>query len=171
MATQNIAYADTADTVGLTITLASLATSSTLVVGRASTAVVNTSNLYLDCLLSGLITTGTSPTAGVIELWVYAPIKIATSTVTYPDSITGTDAAKTFASVEAKYGLTQAAAIITNASSDIGYSINPISIASLFGGSMPTHWGVFVTHDTAVNLNATGGNHYLEYQGIELTSA
>ena len=49
----------------LTITLASLATSSTLVVGRVSTQVDNSSNLYLDYLLSAKISTGTSLTVAM----------------------------------------------------------------------------------------------------------
>ena len=50
--------ASSADTTALTITLASLATSSTLVAGRESTAVDNSSNVDEDHLVSGQITVG-----------------------------------------------------------------------------------------------------------------
>ena len=60
MATQKIGYnADAA----LTFTLASLASSASLVAGRESTAVDNGTTLAVDYLVSGKITTGTSPTA------------------------------------------------------------------------------------------------------------
>lgn len=161
--------ASNADTTALTISLASLASSSSLVAGRESTAVVNTSNLDLDHLLSGVIRAGTSPTVSkTIEVWVYAPIKVASGTPTYPDVLDGTDSDETITSANVKYSaLRLAHAITVDATSDRDYFIPPTSIASLFGGSLPTHWGVFVTHDTGVALNATGSNHYLHYQRIQ----
>ena len=57
----------------LTITLASLATSATWIVGRESTEVINSTNKYLDYLLAGKITTGAvAPTVDTqirIYLW------------------------------------------------------------------------------------------------------
>lgn len=164
--------ASSADTTALTITLASLATSSTLLGGRESTAIVNTTNLDLDHLLSGKIRTGTSPTVSkTIEVWVYAPIKVASGTPTYPDVLDGTDSDETLTSANVKNSAMRLAhSISVDATSDRDYFIPPTSIAALFGGSLPTHWGVFVTHDTAVNLNATGGNHELHYQRIQAQS-
>lgn len=157
-----------ADTAALTLTLASLASDTSLLAGRASTVVDNTTNLDLDHLLSGVIRTGTSPTVSkTIEIWVYAPIKVASGSPTHPDSITGTDAAKSITSANVKYSALRLAHSITvDATSDRDYYIPPTSIAQLFG-DMPTHWGVFVVHDTAVNLNSTGSNHYLHYQRIQ----
>ena len=156
------------DTVALTLTLASLATDTNKLVGRASTAVVNTTNLDLDHLVSGRITTGTSPTVSkTIEVWAYAPIQVASGTPTYPDSITGTDAAKTMTSANVKSAALRLIAVITvDANSDRSYAIPPTSIAQLFGG-MPPWWGVFVVHDTGVNLNSTAGNHFITYHRIQ----
>jgi len=160
-------YDSTTDTTALTITLASLATSSSLLVGRESTAISNVSNLYVDALVSGQITTGTSPTAGTIEVWAYGIIKHVASTPTYPSPVTGTDAAITFV---AETKLRQLiAAIPTNATSNTAYSIPPTSIASLFG-VLPIKWGVAVIHNTAVNLHATAGNHWIHMQGIKYTN-
>ena len=61
MANVKIYYDTAAD---VTITLASLATDTNLLTGRKSTAVDNSSNKYLDYLISGKITTGTSPFTG-----------------------------------------------------------------------------------------------------------
>ena len=86
MADEKIAYASSA---ALTITPASLATSATLVAGRESTAVVNTTNLYVDYLLAGKIMTGTTPTVSKqIQVWVYGQTE---DTPLYPGTITGSD--------------------------------------------------------------------------------
>jgi len=171
MATVQQNYA-AADTVAITITLASLASASTRLAGRASTAVDNTSNLDLDHLVSGVIRLGTSPTVSkTVEVWAYAPIKIASGTPTYPDGITGTDAAKTMTSANVKMSaLRFVAAMTTDATTNLDLFIPPTSIAQLFG-ELPPYWGLFVTHDSGVALNATAGNHYLHYLRVRRTVA
>lgn len=175
MTTVTTNYSSTTDSTALTITLASLASSATLVAGRESTAVDNTSNLYVDAILSGQITTGTSPTADkYIEVWFYAPLKVASSTFTYPvattTALTGANAAATF-ELNQKYQLVLASAVSNIGTSDRKYAIGPISVASAFGGIMPLKWGIFVTHSTGVNLNSTAGNHWMHYTGIKYDSA
>lgn len=153
-------------TPALTITLASLADDNTnMLAGRASTAVDNTTNLDLDHLVSGKITLGTSPTAArTVEVWAYAYHKIASGTPTYPDSITGTDAAKTMTSMNVKYGaLALVAQLLTDATTGRVLYFKPTSIALLFG-SLPPYWGIFVVQGSGVALDATGGNHEIVYQ-------
>lgn len=152
----------------LTITLASLNTDSTLLFGRASTAVSNTTDKFLDVSVAGKIRAGTSPTGGVIEVWAYANFD---GTPTYPDSITGTDADKTMTSANVKSSALQFLwATSVDASSNRDYFMPPTSLAQAFG-QMPSNWGLFVTHSTAVALNATGGNHVLSYRGVKYASA
>lgn len=162
MADRKIEYASSAS---LTITLASLATSSTLVAGRESTSVSNTTNKYIDYLISGKITTGTSPTASKsIEIWVYGSLN---DTPTYADVLDGTDSAETFTSRDILLDSCKLAArITTDNTSDRAYYFGPISVASMFNGSMPKLFGAFVVHDTGVNLNSTGGNHFIDYTGV-----
>lgn len=160
--------ASNADTVDLTITLASLATSSTLLVGRESTAVDNRTNLDLDHLLSGRFKAGTSPTAATkIEVWVAAPTSIASGTATYPDTVTGSDAAITLTSDNVKFSALRLA-WSTTVDSTTGrvYSMPPTSLASLFG-DLPPFYSVIVTHSTAVNLDSTAGNHKLCYHRVQ----
>ncbi len=161
-----LSYASASD---ITITLASLATSSTKLVGRESTAVVNTSNLYLDYLVSGKITTGTSPTtAKSIEVWCVA----SWDGTTYPAGFAGSDAAGPTLIAENKASaLALIASMATVATSDTAYHFSCKSIAALFGGIVPPKWSVFVTHDTAVNLNSTGGNHQIRIQPVYETVA
>lgn len=157
--------------VDLTITLASLATGSSGVftAGQESTAVDNTSNLDLDHLLSGKITTGTTPTVSrSINVYAYANLSSASGTPAYPDVLDGSDSAETFTSANVMNSAVKFVASITvDATSDRAYYFGPVSIASLFGGVLPKFWGVYVAHDTAVNLNATAGNHKLSYERIQ----
>lgn len=149
----------------LTCTLASLATSSTLVAGRESTAVAATGTTIEDDLLAGKVTTGTSPTdAKEIRVYVYGQVE---DTPTYPDVFDGTDSAETCTSTDIRDACLKLAAVMkTDNTSDRTYWFGPVSIASLFGGVLPPRWGVFVTHDTAVNLNSTAGNHALWHQPV-----
>ena len=174
MATATVNYSSTTDTSALTITLASLASSSSLTTGRESTVVDNTSNKYLDYRVFGQITTGTTPTVNkTIAIYVYAPTKVASSSYTYPvattTNLTGADAAATF-EAEQRNMLRLGAAITVNATSNRAYTFS-FNIAPLFGGFVPLKWGLFVTHDTAVNLNSTAGNHWIHTTGLKVDSA
>src|SRR4051794_18799983 len=141
----------------ITITLASLATSSSLIAGRAST-VVTPSN-WADALVSGKIATGTSPTGGGIDVYVWGQ---ENDTPTYPDAITGTDAAKSFASANVRdAALRLAWSTACDTTSNQSYEVKAFGVASLFNGILPKRWGIWVVHSSGVNLNSTGGNHEL----------
>jgi hypothetical protein len=148
----------------MTITLASLATSATRVAGRESSA-ITTAEPAIDYQVGGKITTGTTPTVGKqIDIWVYASVN---DTPDYPDVFDGTDSAETVTSENVRNAaLKHLHTIVVDATSDQAYWFGPLSIADLFGGHLPKHWGIFVTHDTAVNLNATGGNHVISYRPV-----
>ena len=166
MADYKIKYAASAT---ITCTLASLATSSSRTAGRESTAVDNTSNLYDDALLSGQVTTGTTPTAQKqIDVWIYSD----DGNDLYPDVLDGTDSNETITSENVRNGaLKLALSLRVESTSDRIYYFRNISVAALFGGTMPRKWGVFIAHDTAVNLNSTGSNHELRYTGVTYQSA
>jgi len=170
MSTVSESYSSTSDSTALTITLASLATSSTLVAGRQSTVITNVSNKYIDAIVTGQVTTGTSPTAGkTIAVYAFVPLSVASSTFVYP--IAGTtvlgesDAAATFDAEQRSGGLIFAQAASINATSNRAYSFS-FSLRAVVG-YMPLKWGLFVVHDTAVNLNATAGNHWFHYVGLK----
>ena len=152
--------------IALSITLAGLASDTALLAGRASAAVDNTTNLDLDHAVSGVITTGSSVTAASsIEVWAWASYKTANGTPTYPDSITGTDAAKTMTSNGVKSGaLRQVATLTLDATANRAYPFAPVSIAGLFNGAMPKFWGIFVTQSSGAALNATAASHDIQYE-------
>ena len=159
-----------ASSVDLTIDLASLATNAqgVYLAGRASTAVDNTTTQDLDHLLSGVIVTGgTAPTVSrSINIYGYAASSTAAGVPTYPDSITGTDAAKTMTSANVQNSALRFVASITiDATASRAYAFAPVSMAAVFGGVLPKFWGIFVAHDTAQALNATG--HKLSYERVQ----
>lgn len=139
----------------LTITIASLATSATWVAGRASTAFDNTTLKYPAVAVAGFITTGTTPTVGEIQVWL---VPILDDTV-WPDSVTGTDAAKTFttAPILASCGVL-IGRMVNTTTSNVAYPFRAVNIVSLLG-FMPKKFVIFVTHSTVAALHATGGNH------------
>lgn len=154
-----------------TITLASLATSSTRLAGRESTALSNASNKYLDELVAGLVTVGTSPTANTyIEISVVGSLN---DTPTYPDVFDGTDSDETITSAGIKAAITYPVALILvdATTSDRGYPFAPKGIRSFFGDALPTAHVLFASHNTGVNLNSTGGNHALYHTPVYGTIA
>lgn len=168
MADVKIAYGNSAV---LTEAMEGLATSSTFVAGWETTAVDNTSNKYLDYILAGKVTVGTTPTISTeIRIYVYGSID---DTPTYPDVLDGTSSAETFTSAGIRDASLKLAAILSvdATTSDRTYWMAPVSIASLFGGVVPKFWGVFVTHNTGVNLNSTASNHILSYTPVYETVA
>lgn len=147
--------------VALTITLASLANSATRAAGRESTAVVNTANLFLDCLLGGVITTAASVNSGtIIEVWLYGQYE---DTPAYPGGVTGSDATLTPATPQGTY-LKLAASITIDSTSSKAYYFGPVSVAAFFGGNLPPRWGVYVTQSTNQALHTTG--HGIYYQPV-----
>jgi hypothetical protein len=145
-----------------TITLASLASDTNLLAGRESTALDNSSNLYLDYLVSGKITTGTSPTtARSIQVWAVG----SWDGTTWPDVFDGTDSTETITSANHKNSICRfIAEMATDATSDRVYHFGPVSLASAFGGVIPVKVVFFVVHNTAVALNSTAGNHQIRIQ-------
>ena len=165
MATLTINYsANTA----ITMDLANLGTSATFVAGRESSQIDNTTNKFVDAIVSGQISVGTTPTANTqINVYVWgADTSLATTAL---DVLDGTDSAETLTNVGIRDALRLGASInVPAATSDVAYVVLPFSVASLFGGILPKFWGLFVAHNTAVNLrnNAVNTNSF-EYVGIK----
>ena len=165
MATLTINYsANTA----ITMDLANLGTSATFVAGRESSQIDNTTNKFVDAIVSGQVSVGTTPTANTqINVYVWgADTSLATTAL---DVLDGTDSAETLTNVGIRDALRLGASINVPANtSDVAYIVLPFSVASLFGGILPKFWGLFVAHNTAVNLrnNAVNTNSF-EYVGVK----
>ena len=152
--------------VTMTMTLASLASDTNLVAGRESTAVDNKdTDDAIDALVGGTVTTGTSPTASrQIEVWAYGSY----DDTNFSGGATGSDANLTPGEKTLMKLLT---VIPTVSTSDKAYKWGPFSVAQAFGGILPVQWGIFIVHNTGVALNATGGNHEVEYFPVKFESA
>ena len=147
-----------------TITLASLASDSNLLAGQQGTAIDNTSELADDSMVGGKVTTGTSPTATKqIEIWAFGSYDGTSYSAGAGASNAGfTPVTKTL------MALLQV--IPTTSTSNQLYVWGPFSVARAFGGTMPKNWGIYVVHNTGVNLNATAGNHEVKHTPVKYQS-
>lgn len=163
MPTVSLQYASP---ITLTITLTSLASDTNLSAGRASTAVDNSTDQYIDFLVGGRVTTGTSPTTNrQIEIWAYGSY----DGTTYSAGASGSDAA--FSPGVEKPLMKLLQIIPTDGTSNRTYEWGPCSIAQAFGGTCPPKWGVYVVHNTAVALNGTEANHEVRATPVKYASA
>lgn len=166
MATVSLNYAANAT---ITMDLANLGSSATFVAGRESTQVDNTSNKYIDVIVEGAVSVGTTPTANTtINIYVYgSDTSLATTAV---DVLDGTDSAETLTNTGILYSALKLGAVINvlATTSDIAYPVAPFSVAQLFGGALPKYWGLFVSHNTGVNLRNTSVNtNAFTFSGIK----
>ena len=164
MADLKLAYGTASD---VTITLASLASDTSLLTGRESTAVDNTSSLVLDYLVSGKIR-AVSTAARAIEVWAVG----SWDGTNWPDVFDGTDSGETITSANVKASVCRlVAAIATDNTSttDRDYHFGPVSIASAFGGTLPPKFVLFITHSNTSALNSTAGNHQIRLQPVYQT--
>lgn len=152
--------------VAMTLTLASLASDTNLVAGRASTAINQQSTTdAIDALVGGKLTTGTSPTTDrMFEVWLFG----CYDGTEFSGGATGTDANLT---PDEKTCLMFLTAIPTIATSNKTYHWGPFSVAQAFGGCVPSQWGVYIVHNTGVALNATGGNHEAVFTPVKFESS
>jgi hypothetical protein len=165
MATATVSYSSNT---AITMDLANLGSSTTFVAGRESSQIDNTTNKYIDCIVSGSVSVGTNPTVNrVINVYVWgADTSLATAAI---DVLDGTDSAETLTNTGVLASLRYGAGVsVTAATSDVAYPVLPFSVAALFGGVMPKFWGLFVAHDTVAALRNTAVNtNSFEFVGVK----
>lgn len=150
--------------------LTSLGQSTTFTAGYEWFVIDNTTELALDYQVSGVITTGTTPTANT-EIRIYAVPSYDGST--WPDVFDGTASAETVTNAGVASGFMVLAKVIqvTAATSNVGMPFF-FTVAGLFGGTVPKKVAFFVTHNTgANNLNGTAGNHTYAYVPYDTTNS
>ena len=141
----------------ITVTLTSLASAA----ARESTVVSNTTNLFLDALVSMKSKSATGTIGGDKAIYVYA-YGSADGGTTYPDNVTGSDAGITLVSPTQL----RLIGVLNVPASNTAYDGGPWSVASAFGGVLPEKWGIVVQNVTGLALSSTAGDHALWYQGI-----
>lgn len=141
----------------LTVTsLKSLASDTNLLAGWSSAVIDNSTNLSVTEKISYQIKAGTTPTVSTnIFIYVWAALD-DTPTPTYPDTITGSEGAKTITSTNVlnSGAFKLGAAITVDATTGRVYS-GAFDVAALFGGHMPKRYGVFIVHNTVAALDAS----------------
>lgn len=149
----------------ITITLNSLASSGT--VGRASTAIDNSTNLYLDALVTITLSQSASAVANDKTIYVFAYGSI--DGTTYPEGITGSDAGYTI--LGSAGALTTALRLIGSipaVASDTNMH-GPFPVAPAFGGFLPSKWGIIVLNYGGQTLAGSGNS--AAYNGLYATVA
>lgn len=166
MADTKFAYAASSN---LTVTnLAGLASSSTHVTGWESDLIDNTTNEYLDYLVSAKITTESAGlSAGEIRVWVVAMLDDST----WPGGFDGTESAETTPLDDANgtaAGAKLGAIAVTDTTASQVYYIAPFSVAQLFGGICPAKFVIFITQSTGTTLETSG--QQVTVKGVYLTT-
>ena len=129
----NIAYAASAT---ITVSPENVASSSTFVAGVESAVQDNTSNKYVDALVGGTWTCGTTPTVNT-QVLIYV-FSVRDDAPTYPDVMDGTSSAETLTSAGVGRGFLKLAAVLDVDSTTSNRAYDCLfSVAQLFGGVMP----------------------------------
>lgn len=150
-----------------TITAASLATSSGLTVGRQATAISNATVRYADYRNTAKITTGTSPTGGVINIYAIGSLDDGP---TWPDAFGATDAGVTVLAAAGPDAFVLLQGLSASATSNLAYPFNRMLTMQEAFGVLPNNFTVFLAHNSGANLHATAGNHVINWQGMYFTN-
>jgi hypothetical protein len=153
MATTKAAYASSAS---ITITLNSLGSTN----ARESTAIDNGTNLYLDAHVRVTVNVGSVSGSPVVHVYAYG----SEDGSTYPDTVTGSDAAVTLEDPT----VLRLAAVIPCPTSSKAYESDVLSIARLYGGVLPRKWGIVVKNSTGAAFSGSGCS--AAYTGLHLTT-
>jgi hypothetical protein len=148
----------------LSCTLASLASSTT--VGRSSTPIDNTSNLYEDASVEvKLRTNGSTPTGDKASyIWLAASADGTNYGGSSAEAV-GSDAAVTFDAPTNLFG----PFILSMPTASTTYRLIIPSVASVFG-FMPKKVCVITNNQTGNALDSTAGNHSITWTGFQRTS-
>jgi hypothetical protein len=164
-----IAYAASSN---LTVTnLASIATSATWIGGWTSAEIDNTTNLYDDYHLSGIIKVASAGlAAGEIRVYLYGHLDDSNYPDVFSAGTEGTEGTATIHDVEVRDTAFRLAKVMaTNTTASRIYPFGPLSAARLFGGVCPAKFSIFVTQSTTANLESSG--HQVTTKGIYHTVA
>lgn len=139
----------------ITCTITSLANNGQ----RQSTAVDNSSNLFLDALVFVIVKSAAAATSstGYVNIYAYGT---ADGGSNYSDGASGSDGAITLTSIP-NMRLIGVINVVANSTT---YKAGPFSVAVAFGGVLPDHWGIVVENKSAATLDASVGSAF--YQGV-----
>ena len=160
MATVKISYATSGT---ITCTLAALASSTT--VGRSSTSIDNTTNLFDDVILYlAILSSGTAPTMDkAVYVYVYGSEDGTNFSGSSAETI-GNDVPVTFANPTNLKG----PVTISCPGTSQTYS-TAFSVGQFFGGRLPRKWGFVTRNFTGNTIDPNETSHIKSYTGITYT--
>ena len=161
MASIKVAYGTSTP---FTITLASLSNSATS--ARESTAVDNSSDLFVDAMAQLKVTLSSGSPANDKAVYVYG--YGSEDGTTYTDNATGTDAAVI---LRAPTAMRLIGVVPTPDAGSLTYESQPMSVAAAFGGVLPRKWGIVVRNYSGLALSASTSDNAASYTGVYYTSA
>ena len=152
----------------LTVTSwATLASDSNLLAGASSAVVDNgATGAPLEIGVTAQVKNGTTPTTAK-EIDIYAWCKQDDST--YPDAITGSDAAISISTATAvNEAIVQAVQFASTTTTGASYptgwhTMRAVALAGLFGGFLPRYWGLWIVHNSVA---AFASGSVAAYKGL-----
>jgi len=170
MADRKLAYAASSD---LTVTAlnGAIASSATWIAGWTSGTIDNTTNKYLDYLISAkLVAESSGLAAGEVRVYAYAMLDDSNWPDVFSSGTEGTEGTATIHDVNvlaSHFRMLWSSATDTTASQV--YPMPKTSIASLFGGICPSKFAIFITHSMSAALETSGNQ--VTIQGVYETVA
>ena len=147
----------------ITITLSSLANDDK----RESTAIDNSSTLFLDALVQVKIATNASNSStGDKSVYIYT-YGTADAGTTFSGNASGTDSS--FGTDPQQLQNCILIGVVYAPTANKTYESDLMSIANAFGGKLPERWGIIAHNKTGYALNSSGNSAF--YQGILAQSA
>lgn len=152
-----------------TKTNANLASSATA--GWQSNAIDNSSNLYLDALVTiELAAVNTAPAnSKAIFLFAFGLLNTAASAYTSTGSATpsGSEGTLTFPDITTSAVIMPLLGVVPYPTQNIANNGGPFSVARCFGGRLPDKWGVAMVNHSGMTLSVTN----IYYQELYYTVA
>lgn len=150
----------------LTVTnLHSLANSPTA--GWQSAVVDNTSNLYLDALVTVVLDFANTAPANAFQAYVFAYGGIESGVYSNPAS--GSEGAITLTNVTTTPQNLRLIGVVPYNTQDEVAESSPMSVAQAFGGVLPPYWGVVIVNYSGAALAASGNT--VKYRPVYSTAA
>jgi hypothetical protein len=137
-----------------------------------TTAVDNSSDLYLDAHVGGSIQIGAVGADGYIDIYAYGSY----DGTTYTAGLTGSAGAITWGTtgttgVDGYYDLAPfflGSIVVDTTDDNDDKKFGPFSVASRFGILLPIKWGLVFYNGTDTTTHATGTNNEIQFIGLKL---
>lgn len=145
----------------MSLTLASLGSTSQ----RASSAVDNSTDLFLDALVFLTLRSNASGTSttGAARVYAYGSTDGGAN---YTEGASGTDAAITLTSPPNA----RLIGLVNMVANGVTYKGGPFSVGAAFGGVLPQKWGIIVENVSGAVFDGSAGNFNVNYQGVQAQS-